>query len=130
MGTDKTPLEDGRNNKGQFTKGNTASRGRKTGSRNKASLLAQQLFEDQAQAVVTAVVNKALQGDMMAAKLIIERLLPPCKERALPPVELGDDPKSAIRELLANGEITSSELTSLCKASGLGNLDDDPFKIL
>ncbi len=130
MSTDKTPLEDGRNNRGQFTKGNTASQGRKTGSRNKASLLAQQLFEDQAQAVVMSVVDRALQGDMMAAKLIIERLLPPCKERALPPIELGDDPKASIRRLLEDGAITPSELESLCKVAGVKNLDDDPFKIV
>lgn len=77
-----------------------------------------------------AVVNKALEGDMVAAKIVIERLLPPCRERPLPPVDLRSAPKAAIRELLANGELTPTELASLCKASGLGNLDDDFFKIL
>lgn len=57
--------------------------GRPQGARNKASMLAQALLESQTEAVVQTVINAALTGDMAACKLIVERLLPPVKERAL-----------------------------------------------
>ena len=57
--------------------------GRPRGARNKASVLAQRLMENQTEAVVQTVINAALTGDMSACKLIVERLLPPVKERPL-----------------------------------------------
>jgi hypothetical protein len=57
--------------------------GRPQGARNKASMLAQRLMEDQTETVVQTVIDAALTGDMQACKLIVERLLPPVKERAL-----------------------------------------------
>ncbi len=57
--------------------------GRPRGARNKASVMAQRLMEDQTEAVVQTVVNAALTGDMSACKLIVERLLPPVKERPI-----------------------------------------------
>lgn len=63
------------------TSGNPA--GRPKGARNKASVLAQKLMESQTEAVVQTVINAALNGDMTACKLIVERMVPPMKERAL-----------------------------------------------
>lgn len=40
-------------------------------------------MEDQTEAVVQTVINAALTGDMSACKLIVERLVPPVKERPL-----------------------------------------------
>lgn len=57
--------------------------GRPRGARNKASVLAQKLMEDQTEAVVNAVIAAALGGDMTACKLIVERLVPPAKERPI-----------------------------------------------
>ena len=57
--------------------------GRPRGARNKASVLAQRLMESQTEAVVQTVINAALTGDMTACKLIVERLIPPVKERPL-----------------------------------------------
>jgi hypothetical protein len=57
--------------------------GRPRGARNKASMLAQKLMENQTEAVVQTVIDAALTGDMQACKLIVERLLPPAKERAI-----------------------------------------------
>jgi len=57
--------------------------GRPKGARNKASVMAQRLMEGQAEAVVQTVIEAALTGDMAACRLIVERLLPPAKERAI-----------------------------------------------
>ncbi|HCU68160.1 MAG TPA: hypothetical protein DGF30_02805 [Desulfomicrobium sp.] len=57
--------------------------GRPRGARNKASVLAQKLMEGQAEAVVQTVIEAALTGDMAAARLIVERLVPPARERAI-----------------------------------------------
>lgn len=46
-------------------------------------MLAQKLMESQTEAVVQTVIDAALTGDMQACRLIVERLLPPVKERAL-----------------------------------------------
>lgn len=46
-------------------------------------MLAQKLMENQTEAVVQTVIDAALTGDMQACKLIVERLLPPAKERAI-----------------------------------------------
>lgn len=57
--------------------------GRPKGARNRASVLAQVLMEDQTEAVVQTVIDAALTGDMTACKLIVERLIPPVKERTI-----------------------------------------------
>lgn len=57
--------------------------GRPRGARNKASVLAQKLMEGQAGAVVQTVINAGLKGDMAACRLILERLVPPARERAI-----------------------------------------------
>jgi Family of unknown function (DUF5681) len=54
------------------------------GSRHKASLLAERLMEGDAEEVVRAVVAAAKNGDMTAARIIIERLLPPKRTGQFP----------------------------------------------
>jgi len=46
-------------------------------------MLAQKLMESQTEAVVQVVIDAALTGDMTACKLIVERLVPPVKERPI-----------------------------------------------
>ncbi len=75
-----------------FEKGKvTNPRGRPVGSRNKASLLLDKIMVQGAQEIVETVIACAKAGDMAAARLILERLVPPVKERPiaieLPPVE-------------------------------------------
>lgn len=57
--------------------------GRPKGARNRASVLAQALMEAETEAVVQTVINAALSGDMTACRLIVERLIPPVKERPI-----------------------------------------------
>ena len=67
-----------------FAKGKSGNpRGRPTGARNKASLMLDKLMERGAQDIVETVIDRAKGGDMTAARLILERLIPPAKERPI-----------------------------------------------
>lgn len=103
-----------------FSRGNTASRGRPPGSRNPATVAAQQLFEEHAEALAKKCIELAGKGDSMALRLAMERTLPPYKNTlvyfAMPPVEsLADLPKAAdaILQAVAHGEISPAESESL-----------------
>jgi hypothetical protein len=63
---------------GRFKPGNP---GRAKGSRNKRTLLAEKLMENDLQGVVEAVITAAKSGDMVAARLVLERLAPARKGR-------------------------------------------------
>ena len=51
--------------------------GRKAGSRNKASLLAEALLDGEAEKLVRGVIDMALKGDVAAARLCLERICRP-----------------------------------------------------
>src|SRR5436190_14898698 len=73
-----------------FAPGNKLGRGRPRGSRNKATLVFQKMLGQHGEALVKKCVVMALQGDMTAMRLCIERLLPTCKQSPvqfkLPPI--------------------------------------------
>jgi hypothetical protein len=110
-----------------FEKGRSGNPGgRRQGSRNKATLAAAALLEGEAGALTRKAVDLALAGDPTALRLCLERLLPPCRERAvefsLPPLDAapagaasGPSPAgvalamNAVVSALANGEITPGE---------------------
>jgi len=90
--------------------------GRPKGSLNKATLATQALLDGEAEALTRKVVELAKDGNPVALRLCLERLLPPRRDRpiniALPKVEeVGDLPKAlgAILEAVAQGEITPGE---------------------
>jgi hypothetical protein len=66
-------LAPGRDVNGKFLPGNG---GRPKGSRNKATQLAEQLFEDDIEDVVKAIITAAKNGNSNAMKLVIERIVP------------------------------------------------------
>ena len=79
-------------------------------------------MEGDAEEVVRAVVAAAKNGDMTAARIIIERLLPPKKDRpvsfALPDIASAGDAAKAIGALLAAvaaGNVTPSEAGEVSK---------------
>ena len=101
------PFEKGRS-------GNPA--GRRPGSRNRATLAAALLLEGEAEALTRKAVELALDGDPVALRLCIERILPPCRERpvrlALPPIESAGDVSAAmtaVTSALARGTLTPGE---------------------
>ncbi|MBE2260694.1 MAG: hypothetical protein IAE88_17690 [Rhodobacteraceae bacterium] len=56
-------------------------KGRPPGSRIRVTLVALAAMEEGADAIARKIVEMAKQGDMSAARLVLERLVPPAKER-------------------------------------------------
>lgn len=74
--TDKKQLKPGWK-KGQS--GNPA--GKPKGARNRMTLLALAVMEQDVEQIARTVTQAALGGDLQACRLVIERLVPPMKER-------------------------------------------------
>lgn len=109
----------GRKQAGRFAKGQSGNpKGKPKGARHKTTILAEKLMEDEAEAVVRAVIDKAKDGDMTAARIVVDRIAPVRKGRpinlALPKVETADDVASAMATIvgaMAEGKITPEEAT-------------------
>lgn len=107
----------------RFQKGRSGNpKGRPQGSRNKASLMAEQLFAEDVESVCKAVIAKAKAGDMYAAKIILDRLLPPKKDAPiniqLPQITTSYDVLKAIQcvtQAVGDGNITPSEGEALAR---------------
>ena len=90
--------------------------GRPKGSLNKATLASQALLDGEAEALTRKVVELAKDGNPVALRLCLDRLLPPRKDRpvnfTLPRIEGAQDlvkALGAILEAVARGEITPGE---------------------
>ena len=70
--------------KGRWIKGQSGNpRGKPRGARNKVTVLAESLLAEEAEALVKKCVQLALEGQPVALKLCLERILPPIKERSI-----------------------------------------------
>jgi hypothetical protein len=94
--------------------------GRAKGARNKATVLAEQLLDGEAGALLRKVIDKALEGDTAALRLCLDRVLPPRRDRlvtfALPKIETAKDACAAAAAILAacaNGELSPREAVEL-----------------
>jgi len=81
---------------GRFQPGQSGNpKGKPKGLRSRITQLAEKLMEDDAEAVVKAVVSAAKGGDMAAARIILDRICPARKSRSveidLPPIGGLDD---------------------------------------
>ena len=90
--------------------------GRPAGARNRKTIAAAILLDGEAEALTRRAVELALAGDPTALRLCLERILPPCRERAvnfaLPPIESAADIAAAMKAVtaaLADGIITPGE---------------------
>lgn len=100
-----------------FAKGNSGNPdGRPAGARNRKTLAAAILLDGESEALTRKAVELALSGDPTAMRLCIERILPPCRERAikfaLPSIESAADIAPAMKAVaaaLADGIITPGE---------------------
>ncbi len=100
-----------------FAKGQSGNPdGRPAGTPNKKTLAAAMLLDGEAEALTRKAVELALAGDPTAMRLCLERILPPCRERAvefaLPSIESAADIAPAMRAVtaaLAEGVITPGE---------------------
>jgi hypothetical protein len=94
--------------------------GRRNGCRNKKTIAAAALLEGESEALTRKAVELALVGDPTAMRLCFERILPPCRERAvkfaLPPIESASDIAGAMKAVtsaLAGGAITPGEAATI-----------------
>lgn len=100
-----------------FPKGRSGNpTGRPVGARNRATVLAETLIDDEARAIIIAVIAKAKAGDPVCLRLCMERILPPRRDRAvqfdLPKMETASDAVGVMGWVLhavAHGELTPSE---------------------
>jgi len=96
--------------------------GRPRGSRNWASRLAEQMVEDDVEAIIGGLVEKAKGGDFQAQKFLAERLLPRKRSRPLsiplPVIETAADIVVAIDQIwsaVGLGMITPDESDQLLR---------------
>jgi hypothetical protein len=101
----------------RFGKGNP---GRPKGSRNKASLLAEKILSKDIKKIAEVVTKAAKGGDLTAARLCIERLVPPAKGRLvsfpMPEIKTIDDIAGALQALwgaVSMGAISIDEMLTL-----------------
>src|SRR6202040_3057603 len=128
IGIDETTMTDrfspelpGRARGRPYEKGRSGNpAGRRTGSRNKATLAAAAFLAGESEALTRRAVELALAGDPTAMRLCLERILPPCRERAvkfaLPPIESAADIAAAMKAVtsaLADGAITPGEAATI-----------------
>jgi hypothetical protein len=100
-----------------FAKGNS---GRPKGARHKSTILAEQLLASDVDGVVRSVVKAAKRGNMVAAKIVLDRLAPPRRSRAihfdLPPIADTAGLIAAFAALtsgVADGTLTPDEAASV-----------------
>ena len=83
----------------------------------------EQLLDGEAEAIVRKAVEKAKEGDSIALRLCLERIVPPRRDRpisfALPTIMTAADAMKATGALIAavvSGEVTPSEAAELSQA--------------
>lgn len=94
--------------------------GKKPGSRNKATAMVLALMEKGAKEITDAVITAAKAGDLTAARMILDRLAPPAKERpvslALPSTDNAEginQAQQAILQAVAVGDLLPGEAATL-----------------
>jgi hypothetical protein len=106
-----------------FRKGQSGNpAGRKPGSQNRKTLLAQQLMDGESEALVHKVIAMALEGDPTALKLCIDRVVAPRRDRLvdfdLPKLKSAADlaqVMGAVTHAVAAGRITPAEALALAQ---------------
>ena len=101
---------------GRFARGTQPGPGRPKGARSKLSAALDRVVAADAEAVVASLMTAAKAGDVGAARVVLDRVWPPAKGRAvalaLPPVGDATGLVGALAALVAamgDGEITPDE---------------------
>lgn len=96
--------------------------GKRKGTRHRATMLAEQLLDGEAETLIRKAVEKAKKGDIAALRLCIERLLPPRRERpvhfTIPALNSATDASRAMAAITAAvscGDLTAAEAGELSK---------------
>jgi hypothetical protein len=101
----------------RFRKGQSGNpSGRPPGARNKTTLAVEALLDGEAEVLTRKAIERAKDGDSVALRLCLERILPPRKDRpvsfALPKIESVADAgkaSTAILTAVATGDVTPLE---------------------
>jgi len=95
-------------------------KGKPKGTKNHATRLAEKLFDGETEKLTRKAIELALEGDMTALRLCLERILPPRKSRpvniTLPEVKTAEgvaEAQAAVVQAVADGELTPEEATAL-----------------
>ena len=107
----------------QFQKGQSGNPlGRPLGSRNKRTIAAEKLFDEDAEALTRVAIDLAKEGDMAALRLCMDRICAPNRHRPaafnLPQLAVAADAVRAmatIVQAVADGELSPSEASELAK---------------
>lgn len=90
--------------------------GRPRGARHRVTRAIEGLLENEHESLTRKAIEKALEGDMVALRLCLDRIAPPRKDAPisieLPPVRTAEDVVEASAALLAavgEGEVTPDE---------------------
>lgn len=111
----------GESSMSKWTKGQSGNPGGKPkGTRHRATTMVLAMMEGSAEEVTRAILQAAKGGDTTAAKLVLERLAPPARERPIC-LDLPDTSTAAgialahrfVVEAVTAGEILPSEATAL-----------------
>ena len=103
----------------RFRKGQSGNpAGKPKGARHKTTLLAERLMQDDVEKIVNAVLTAARNGDMMAAKIILDRIAPVRRSNSfdLPRIECRTDrlaARVAVLDAVANGDLTPGEAADI-----------------
>ena len=107
----------GRKEDGTFTQGNP---GRPKGARHKVTVAIEAMLEGQQEALTQAAIDKALEGDVTALRLCLDRIAPARKDAPisfdLPSIETAQDAAEAARAILravAEGDVTPMEAATV-----------------
>lgn len=96
-------------------------RGKPKGAINKTTRLALELFEGGIKDIAAEVIKQAKNGDLTAARLVLDKLVPNARERAveLPGLPSTESPagvaeaQAAILQAVAAGDLTPGEAATL-----------------
>ncbi|MCJ2137499.1 DUF5681 domain-containing protein, partial [Methylobacterium sp. J-026] len=96
--------------------------GRPKGARNRSTEALETILDGESEALTRKAIEMALEGDTVALRMCLDRLMPVRKDRTitftLPEIETAADLTKATRALMqgvADGEITPSEAAELSK---------------
>jgi hypothetical protein len=116
-----SPEAAGRKQDGTFARGVSGNPlGRPAGTRNRATVVAMELLDGEADKLTRKAVELALDGDTTALRLCLERIVPAAKSRPIklemPPVNTMDDvlkAQAVAIQAMADGEITPDEAATI-----------------
>jgi hypothetical protein len=97
-------------------------KGRPQGSRHTTTLALESLLDGQAAALTQKAINLALEGDLTALRICLDRILPPRKDRPvtfdfpmITSIAEAATTMSSVLSAVAAGEITPAEASEISK---------------